>query len=518
MATHSKPYWFIVNSLKGTRAYAGRHKLAFGSIAFAILFILYVLRSLIQSSVLFARIYSFDIALAAVALYGIEQYRHRMKWRSWLAVLVVASLVFWSFSSAWNPHQYLSLYIRYRSLDKEMPALMPETDHERIQPLNSIRVMANQIMTNNLQPSEPFNVRVDGDYRWTMAIEPSYFWSRVFGGVQGIINVSATAPAPNFSEESRSVVQFSVGDNMLLGKNSKVCTVRSFGISRFLSYEPADARYLKDDNGEWVEVVSLIHWQGFFFPQPVFGGVQVIRQSKGGALHFLKMLLIGDGEWIPPENIDEHPFLKGQNIVPYAVSRFIAESFRFHRGFLAPFWGYHQGDVCIPDLPDDLNDQPFNTFFRFDTGEAGLYHYFCLEPYQQNKRGASISLIVPADGVGPVRVYDHDLRKETMIGVSAVAAQVKASKKMYDWTHSRPTEHRPYIRTIDGKRRFFWLTTIVTKGNTNSYETGEYIAGSTPDVTLTDPLYQMVVWVDSRHPETWPAELEKELGTVWKSG
>jgi hypothetical protein len=304
---------------------------------------------------------------------------------------------------------------------------------------------------------------------------------------------------------------------MYLGKSSRVCTIRSFGIGRFMSYEPADVKYLKNDRGEWVQVVSLIRWKGWFFPQPVFGGVQIIPQSEGGVLHFLKTVLIGDGEFIPPEKIGEHAYLKGQNLVPFMVSRTIAESFRFHKGFLAPFWGYHQEDLCIPDLPGDQNDEPFTTYFKFENGKGKLYQYFALEPYQQDKRGLSLSLLVPADGIGSVLTYSHSNRKETLIGVSAVAAQVKSSKKMYDWTHNMPAENRPFIRTIDGKRRFFWLTTIVTKGNTNSYETGEFVAGSTPDVALTDPVCLVPVWVDSRHPENWTAQLKHELEPFWKS-
>ena len=32
---------------------------------------------------------------------------------------------------------------------------------------------------------------------------------------------------------------------------------------------------MKNDAGEWVEVVSLIKWKGFFFPYPTFGGVVI---------------------------------------------------------------------------------------------------------------------------------------------------------------------------------------------------------------------------------------------------
>ena len=517
MSKHGKFYWFVANGSRRTRKFAGRHKLAFGVLATLILLYAFALRPLAQPMFLFLRIYTFDIALVVLSLYLIRRFKHWMKWKSWVTVLLLLLVIVGTNFMSWTPHSYLTMYFRFVSIKKENIALLPETGFERIQPLNSMRVLANEMMTSNEQPSEPFNVRIGNDYRWTMGIEPSFFWSRLTGSVREVVNISSTTPTPNLSEGNRDDVNFSVGENLLLGKNSKICTIRSFGVARFLSYEPVDVKYLKDDSGEWVQIVSLLKWEGIIFPQPVFGGVQVIHQDKGGVLNYLKHMFVGDGEWISPKDIDKHAFLRGQNIVPYKVSRFAASSFRFHRGFIAPFWGYHQGDIRIPDLPGDLNDQPFTTYFKFDNGEGKLYHYFALEPYQDDKQGLSLSLLVPADGVGPVKIYDHNEKDETLIGVSAVAGQVKASRKMYDWSHSRPAENRPYIRTINGKRQFFWLTTIVTSKGDDTSESGGFVAGSTPDVVLTDPFYRVPVWVDSQHPETWVLQLERDLASVWRN-
>ena len=118
--------------------------------------------------------------------------------------------------------------------------------------------------------------------------------------------------------------------------------------------------------------------------------------------------------------------------------------------------------------------------------------------------------------MGDVLVYSHYERGDALIGVSAVAPKVRSSQKMYDWTHNSIAEQRPYIRDVGGRKRFFWLSTVVTFKNDADFAKGAYIAGSAPQVTLTDALYQQVVWVDSSHPETWEESLSKALEVSWK--
>jgi hypothetical protein len=112
-----------------------------------------------------------------------------------------------------------------------------------------------------------------------------------------------------------------------------------------------------------------------------------------------------------------------------------------------------------------------------------------------------------------IYTYPHAKRNEALTGVSAIGAKVMETRKQYDWTRNRAVEHRPFIRKIGGKTRFFWLTTVVTLKQEGGRE---FIAGTTPEVALTDAAYRTVVWVDPIKPGEWTAQLEKELGTVWK--
>ena len=241
--------------------------------------------------------------------------------------------------------------------------------------------------------------------------------------------------------------------------------IRSFGPWRLLNTQPDGVIYTTDDDGEWVQIVPLIRWRGLFFPRPEFGGVQLIRQGEDTPVgSTILRALRGVGRWIPPEDVAKSDFLSGQNILAYRVSRHMANSFRFQEGFFAPLPGYHRGDIRIPDLPGDMNDQPFTAYFDVDHPKGGgkLYHYFALEPFDPERQGLNTSVFVPADGSGPILVYKHHERTGSPTGVSAIAHIVRESRKNYDWSLNRPVEHRPFIKDVAGKRRFFWLTTVVT--------------------------------------------------------
>lgn len=515
---HGKLYWACHHASVGVRNAWRAWRWQFVLVTIAIVLFLIIARAWVQPAVLAVRIYSFELLVALVSLAALVHYRSRLGWRSWAAVAgVVLAIVVGHFGLHLEPHNYVTLYLTYKTLEVEELQKLPETGYERIHPLNSIRIQAQGAMNEVQQMSDPFSVMVGNDYRWTMSVQPS-FLRCLFGVVSEVLSVSATSPSPNFSQENRHEVCFPVGEKLWLGKNTHIATIRSFGFWRFLSFQPADVKFVKDDNGEWVQLVSLIRWRGVIFPSPEFGGVQVIRQSSGGFLHWFQLMFAGEGEWIPPEKVKDYPFLRGQNLVPYEVGRYVAQSFRFQNGFLAPLPGIHSGEVRIPDLPGDANDQPFVTYFRFagSDEDSKLYQYFALEPYEEVRKGLNTSIFFPVDDIGPVKIYCHAKRKEALVGVSTIAAMVMESRKYYDWNNSQPAEHRPYIRFLEGKMRFMWMTTVVTQEKTKAAK--DAIAGSMPEVAITDAKYRRVVWMKpGESSETWPEEVVKELGPVWKA-
>jgi len=303
---------------------------------------------------------------------------------------------------------------------------------------------------------------------------------------------------------------------LFLSHQVQTAVIKTFNIWRYLNYEPADVLYFTDDDGEWVQVVPLIRWRGLLFPRPEFGGVQIIRQMEGSTL---KLILFGAGTWLSPQEVKNKRFLNGQNIMPLQVSRYIAESFRFQKGFFAPLPWSHNGDVRIPDLPSDVNDEPFPSYFKFSDNQSSkiqskIYQYFGLEPYDSDKQGLSISVFVPADAEHEVYVYRHYQKEDftgSMTGVSAIAAKVMESRKEYDWQRNRPVEHRPYIKKIDGKIHFFWLTTVVTSKEQGS----NFISGSEPSLVLTDATYNKSIWLNPLEQDKWINEIKEAMQPLW---
>ena len=508
-------YWLYINLSKKCCDFYRQHRLWFIVSALALLSLLIIGRAIFHPLVIASRRYVFALVLLVPIVFLVAWQLKKREFRGKLLIGCLGILLFAFFGYAIRDvHHYLELYVRYLSLEKVDLEELPISDYERIQPRNSIFSLAHEVMTESESPLEPDFVRIGKDYRWTMGIEPAYPISRVISGVSELYDVSATAPSPSFAKERRIPVSFQVSEDLLYGRNSRINTIRSFGLWRYLNYEPADVIYFTDDEGQWVQVVSLIRWRGLLFPRPEFGGVQLIRQEQDTVLNSMRRMFIGSGEWIAPKDIGKYEFLKGQNLLSYTVSRHIANSFRFQNGFLSPFPFYHVGDIRIPDMAADVNDQPFTGYFILPgESEGSLYHYFALEPFDPTKQGLNTSLFLPADGSPFVHVYRHHDRSGSLTGVSAISAKVMESKKNYDWSRNRPVEHRPFIRDINGVRRFFWLTTVVTLKEGEGDK--RFIAGTVPDVVLTDAAYSTPVWVNALAPESWLEKVKSNLSAVW---
>ncbi|HEY4507539.1 MAG TPA: hypothetical protein VJJ47_01510 [Candidatus Paceibacterota bacterium] len=482
----------------GARFLWGHRRLVLIGLALALL--AWVFRPLWQPLVIFGGVHFFEIAAYVAVAVTLGRLLKSRRWKPIFAITAVAGL--WLYCIyAWNlsPYDYVTLHYRYGQVSKEEVKSLPITSSERVQPFHAIFKAAEQMTSDSkITPTDPDIVRDGSSYRYTLAFEPDGFFRKRLNQVESVISMPVTSAAPDFSGPAQSKVAFSVGEEMAWSRSAKSAATRSVGI-RMFRYTPADVRYLRDDKGKWVEVVSLTHWRGFVFPWPEFGGVVVFRQEPDGG-STVHRTLFGGGEWVPPGEIARHPYLVGQNLVPYEVSRWIAESFRFRRGIAGPIT--HNGDVRIPDIEGDKNLQPFTVAAKFDGDKAvRLWHYFGLEPFDAAKRGLSVSLFVPADGIGPVKVVDHG-DQSGLLGVSAVPAHVRAKENKIDWSDNTPVEHRPYIRSILGGVRLLWLTTIVTK---------DFVAGADPQMALTDAQTRTVIRVEAREPETWVARIEAEL-------
>jgi len=500
-----------------------KQKVITSILTLVLLVILLVLRDDYQPFLLFLRKYIFIILLCAIVLFfGLRKFRSSAS-SGRRIVILIGLLAFFSllYAVGWHfkMYDYMKTYRVFNNLNKVEINELPLTQNERIQPLRNIFSMANESVGETKDVSLPHLVRVDNMNKWTMAIQPTekYVWQRISDNTEEVFSVSSTTPFPRFSSENRISVTFSIGESLKFSRNTYNAVVQRFSFFQLFSTEPGDVFYMKNDAGEWVEVVSLIKWKGFLFPYPTFGGVMVIENGEHDFNDYVERILIGKGKYISPDEMHNYPYLTRQNTLSEKVSRLQAESLKFLGGFSDPLPWNMETAVKIPDLPDDQNQQPFVTDFDFSGSESnaysGLYHWFGLEPVGNERTSLTFSVFVPADGTNTLYYYDHASKKEGYAGVSAMPLKVIESRKEFDWSVNKPVEFRPYIKDIAGRKRMFFLGTVSA-----IREDSENFDGSaTPDLALIDSEYRDVVWIDAKHPSQWDKLVYDQLNEAWRA-
>ncbi len=445
--------------------------------------------------------------------------------------------------------QYISSYLKYQNVDWVELDELPLTTKVTPQPLNSVMVLATKKISESESIQIPDRIMDNGNIRFNLEIYPYKRWGRMTQDINQIFSVSAESPSPNFEDIEN--VCFPSGEGLLYWNNTLNVVKKRLNPWKFLSYFPEGVKYVKDDKGDFVQVVSMSKWSGIFFPKIEFAGVYILKQCKERDwIDGILRTFLGEGKYVSPEDIENYDFLKGQNLKPQKVHRFEATSFRFQNGFMGPFPGLaHEGDVRIPDSSWDLNPQPFvqyveqlNKSEENESGEKGLFAYFCLEPFISARSGLSVSLFAPVDSSDKIYYYHHSNKGERLTGCSTIGDDVAGSKKEYNWVgygniltpdskqdpseslkpkqyvdesnrrQASVVENRPHIRDIAGERRFYFLSTAVTlaqKGN---------LAGGLPELAITDPRYNITVWVDPQGSiSDWDEQIKQAFSRTYSS-
>ena len=487
-----------------------------------IAFTLFFFRDDYQPVLLFLRKYIFILLLILLVFFLSFRSLRRAEGIIKKIIIFVLMLLFYGalyfVGAKTGMYAYMQKYNIYKNLNLTEIDKLPISRNERIQPYNNIKTMAYESIGETEEISEPQLVRIDNENKWTMAVQPAkeYIWQRVSDNIEELFSVPSTTAFPRFAGKNRIKVTFSIGESLSFSRNTYNSVVQKFNLFQLFNLEPNEVFYMKNDEGKWVEAVSLIKWKGFFFPYPTFGGVMIIDSGKHTTKDYFERIFFGKGKYVSPKQMKNYPFLQRQNILPEKISRLQAESLKFLGGFQDPLPWNMKTSVKIPDLTDDQNQQPFVTDFDFSgvssKGYTGLYHWFGLEPIGKERTSLSYSVFIPSDGSKNVLYYNHSKRKEGFAGISAMPLKVMESKKNYDWSINKPVEFRPYIKDIAGKRRMFVLTTIAAKRK----DSRKFDGSATPDLALVDIEYRDVIWVDVKQPKQWNNTILKQLGTVWK--
>uniref|UniRef100_UPI003F6CDC16 hypothetical protein n=1 Tax=Winogradskyella sp. TaxID=1883156 RepID=UPI003F6CDC16 len=467
-----------------------------------LLILLFFFRDDYQPVLLFLRKYLFVIIVSLLILtFGLRKFRKTSstgRRLGILALLIVFFGVLYVFGWHYKMYDYMKTYNVFNNLNKVEINELPLTQNERIQPLRNIFSMANESVGETKDVSLPHLVRIGTENKWTMAIQPSekHIMQRISDNTEEVFAVSSTTPFPRFSNENRIDVTFSIGESLKFSRNTYNAVVQRFNPWMLFNYEPSDTFYMQNDDDQWVQVVSLIKWRGFFFPYPTFGGVMIIEAGEHDFNDYLERVAIGKGTFVSPEDIKNYPFLNKQNTLAEKVSQLQAESLKFLGGFSDPLPWNMETAVKIPVMPKDQNQQPYVTDFDFagtnTDAYSGLYHWFGLEPVGDERTNLSFSVFVPADGSDKLYYYDHASKKQGYAGVSAMPLKVIESRKEYDWKASTPVEFRPYIKNIAGRKRMFFLGTISSISERNAQQ---FDGSATPDLVLIDSEYRDVIWI-----------------------
>ncbi|MEP5338653.1 MAG: hypothetical protein ABJL44_08745 [Algibacter sp.] len=488
-----------------------------------ILIALFVLRDDYQPALLFFRKFIFVILLSGIVLFfGLRKFRNSAGVGGRIGVLGLLIVFFGIlYAVGWHfkMYDYMKTYNVFNNLNKVEINELPLTQNERIQPLRNVFSMANESVGETKDVSLPHLVRIEDENKWTMAIQPTekYVWQGMTDNTEEVFAVSSTTPFPRFSGENRIPVTFSIGESLKFSRNTYNAVVQRFNFFQLFTLEPSDTFYMKNDTGQWVEVVSLIKWKGFLFPYPTFGGVMVVDSGEHDAKDYIERILIGKGTYISPEDMQNYPYLIGQNTLAEKVSQIQAESLKFLGGFSDPLPWNMKTAVKIPQMPDDQNQQPYVTDFDFsdtNTGAySGLYHWFGLEPVGAERTSLTFSVFIPSDGTNKFYYYDHASKKQGYAGVTAMPSKVMESRKEFDWSVNKAVEFRPYIKNIAGRKRMFFLGTIsaVREGSSN------FDGSATPDLALIDSEYRDVIWIDVKHPSSWDKSVYEQLNEAWRS-
>ncbi len=489
-----------------------------------ILVLLFFFRDDYQPVLLFIRKYIFILLTSILILFlGLRKFRKSSSVGSRLGILALLIIFFGIlYTVGWHykMYDYMKTYNVFNSLNKVEINELPLTQNERIQPLRNVFSMANESVGETKDVSLPHLVRIGTDNKWTMAIQPSekYVMQQMSDNTEELFAVSSTTPFPRFSNENRIDVTFSIGESLKFSRNTYNAVVQRFNPWMLFNHEPSDTFYMKNDSGQWVQVVSLIKWKGFFFPYPSFGGVMIIENGEHDFNDYMERITIGKGTYVSPDDIKNYPFLTKQNTLSEKVSQLEAESLKFLGGFSDPLPWNMETAVKIPLMPKDQNQQPYVTDFNFSGSNTnaynGLYHWFGLEPVGNERTSLSYSVFIPADGTDKLYYYDHASKKQGYAGVSAMPLKVKESRKEYDWSASTPVEFRPYIKNIAGRKRMFFLGTI---SSISSSDSQQFDGSATPDLVLIDSEYRDVIWIDVKHPSTWDEEVYNQLNEAWRA-
>jgi hypothetical protein len=379
------------------------------------------------------------------------------------------------------------------------------------------------------------------EVRWTALIEKMHLTNRLQAPDTAIYTLPVTETGLTFSAETGQLVEdvcFDVAEHGYSGRNTYNQAYRSLPTELLVTHQPHEMKPMLNDEGEWVQVVSINRYADAPLRRKAFGGVVIIPQCDEVQKNwlqntwvnrvspefakivddFMPMVLhrevFGIGVYVSRDEIvaGAYPFLQGNNLVAQSTARRIAESFRFHQDVWAPLSNTRVGDVRIADRVEDRNSMPHFGMWAGMPGrpESAIYANVILQPRGAGAENLAYELWIPADGAsvdGRPIVYMLDAKAEGMSqqkSVDIVAAQVRSLLPDFDWEQFEVVETTSYKRELGGAVRSLMLARVVPKRSS-----GALVLNDKPVIAVYDPVFNSVHQLSN--PEASIEELDAEM-------
>ncbi len=404
----------------------------------------------------------------------------------------------------------------------------PETEHERYQTMDAVMAFAKSTASDEVEYPGYIHIvhhEKQEDYQFSIVMMYNSWRQKILQNIEKVYFVSIFDKSPLFDKSTVSEVDFAVGPNLGFSRNTFTAVRRSMGFREFFRSELAkEIIFLKNDDGEVVQVVPIITWKGWLFPHPTLGGVYVIGQQDG--CNFITRPLIGAGKFVHLDQMKDYDYLIGQDFLPRRVSRFYANSFDFYKGVDK----YALGDYSVRISDNDMQSQPFIKHYNFDrTGvdaKSKQYHHLVLEPDEVEASTHLLSVFMAADGLDRYDVYVYDLKENGVsaagfskipeIGEDAISEDHGASRKgSFKSGVSYTPFNRRYI--VDGESKVVptYITNVMMVDSL-----GKITASGDPSFVVVEPVSSKSINLGRADQEDWARliaqNLEYELDTLSK--
>lgn len=173
------------------------------------------------------------------------------------------------------------------------------------------------------------------------------------------------------------------------------------------------------------------------YTTPKWGGVALVAPD-------------GETSHLSPSEARDHPALAGQRLVPFDLSRYYVESFRYQNGVLNK-WFVHEDELELAPVPGEGNDQPFLV-----VTEQGLQYFVAAEPYGE-AQGIYQFWMFDAR-TGETRRYQLPV-DSALMGPRRAADFVRKANARTDWDRFSPSEPVPAV--VNGT--LYWQVRVVPR-------------------------------------------------------